>query len=197
MHPTTHLVVWLLLLVASQCLQGDQLMAALFVLPFFGRAALQRGARLVWRTRWLFLSLFVILAWGAAGEPLWSGVLAPTREGLLDASTHSGRLLLALLAVAVLLERMPVPDLLSATHHLLQPLHRCGVNPERGVVRLLLVLRYLETMPRPSDWRSLLNASASLGDEVIELAERRFSWSDALLMLLVAGVVTTFCLRQA
>ena len=197
MHPTTHLVVWLLLLVASQCLQGAELMAALSVLPFFGRAALQRGARLVWRTRWLFLSLFIILAWGAAGEPLWSGVPAPTHEGLVDALTHSGRLLFALLAVAVLLEKMPVPELLSATHRLLQPLRRCGVDPERGVVRLLLVLRYLETMPAQRDWRVLLNAPASRGDEVLELSDRRFSWADALLMLLVAGVVAAFCLRQA
>ncbi|MFW5395978.1 MAG: hypothetical protein XXXNARYT_001706, partial [Candidatus Accumulibacter regalis] len=64
MHPTTRLVVWLLLLLASQCLDGEQLLAALLVLPFLGPAALRRALRLAWRTRWLFLSLFVIVAWG-------------------------------------------------------------------------------------------------------------------------------------
>jgi energy-coupling factor transporter transmembrane protein EcfT len=197
-HPTTRLVVWLLLLLASQCLDGEQLLAALLVLPFLGPAALRRALRLAWRTRWLFLSLFVIVAWGAAGEPAWGGALAPTREGLLAAATHGGRLLLALSAVAVLVEWMPVPELLVATHRLLQPLRRCGVDPDRSVVRLLLVMRHIETLPRPRDWRILLKAPNTGGEgEVFELADRPFSWSDPALILLVAGVVGAFLLRQA
>jgi hypothetical protein len=98
--------------------------------------------------------------------------------------------------VAILLEWMPVPELLLATHRLLQPLRHCGVDPDRGVVRLLLVMRHIETLPRPRDWRILLQAPANDGDEVLELAERRFSWLDPLLMLLVVGLVAVFCLRQ-
>lgn len=196
MHPTTRLVVWLLLLLASQRLDGEQLLAPVIVLPFFGLPALQRAARLAWRTRWLFLSLFVIVAWGVAGEPAWDGALAPSREGLLDAWTHGGRLLLALLAVALLLEWMPVPDLLVATHRLLQPLRRCGVDPDRSVVRLLLVMRHIETLPRPRDWRILLKLPVQGTDEVLELADRRFSWFDPVVILLVAGVVAAFCFRQ-
>jgi hypothetical protein len=195
-HPTTRLVVWLLLLPASQSLHGQQLLAAFLILPFFGLAALQRAARLAWRTRWLFLSLFVIVAWGGVGEPAWDGALAPAGEGLLAACTQSGRLLMALWAVAILLEWMPVPELLLACHRLLQPLRHCGVDPDRGVVRLLLVMRHIETLPRPRDWRILLKAPASDGDEELELAERQFSWFDPLLMLLVAGLVAVFCLRQ-
>lgn len=196
MHPATQLVVWLLLLLASQSLAGRQLLAALLILPFFGVAALRRGALLAWRTRWLFLSLFVILAWGGAGEPVWSGALAPSREGLRDALTHAGRLLLALMAVAALLEWMPVPDLLTATHRLLQPLRCCGLAPERGVVRLLLVMRYIEALPRPRDWRILLEAPVTRTDEVLELADRRFSWVDLLIMLVAAGGVAAFFFRQ-
>lgn len=197
MHPTTRLVVWLLMLAASQSLQEEQLLAALLVVPFFGAAALRRGAKLIWRTRWLFVSLFVILAWGGAGEPLWSGAFAPSHEGLLDALTHGGRLLLALMAVAALLEWMPVTDLMTATHCLLRPLRHCGVSPDRGVVRLLLVMRYIETLPRPRDWRILLEVPASSSDEVLELADRGFSWLDPLVMLVVAGGVAVFCFRQA
>ncbi|MFW5396000.1 MAG: hypothetical protein XXXNARYT_001728 [Candidatus Accumulibacter regalis] len=135
---------------------------------------------------------------GAAGEPAWGGALAPTREGLLAAATHGGRLLLALSAVAVLVEWMPVPELLVATHRLLQPLRRCGVDPDRSVVRLLLVMRHIETLPRPRDWRILLKAPNTGGEgEVFELADRPFSWSDPALILLVAGVVGAFLLRQA
>ncbi|HRI92850.1 MAG TPA: hypothetical protein PLS93_14525, partial [Accumulibacter sp.] len=114
------------------------------------------------------------------------------------AATHGGRLLLALSAVAVLVEWMPVPELLVATHRLLQPLRRCGVDPDRSVVRLLLVMRHIETLPRPRDWRILLKAPNTGGEgEVFELADRPFSWSDPALILLVAGVVGAFLLRQA
>jgi hypothetical protein len=75
--------------------------------------------------------------------------------------THGGRLLLVLMAVAVLRERMPLADLLTAMHRLLEPLRRCGVDTDRGLVRLLLVLNYIETMPRPRDWRLLLDAPAA------------------------------------
>jgi len=195
-HPTTYLVVWLLTLVASQSLDGLPLAAALLLLPLFGGRALRRFGRLAWGTRWLFLSLFVILAWGTAGEPVWSGGLAPSREGLAEAATHLGRLLLALMAVAVLLAWMPMSDLLTATHRLLAPLRACGIDPDRGVVRLLLVLRYIETMPRPRDWRILLAVPPNSGDEFLELADHRFSWFDVLTMV-VAGAVAIFCLRQA
>lgn len=195
-HPTTYLVVWLLLLVASQSLAGQALLVALLLLPLLGRSSLRRLRRLAWRTRWLFLSLLVILSWGSVGEPAWNGALAPTREGLLVAATHLGRLLLALSAVAVLFESMPLATLLTATHRLLEPLRACGVEPERGVVRLMLVLRYLETMPRPRDWRRLLDLPANDGNEVLELVDQRFSWLDAMTMLIVAGGVAAFLSRQ-
>jgi hypothetical protein len=127
------------------------------------------------------LSVFVILAWGGVGDPAWSGMMAPSREGLLDASTHVGRLLLVLMAVAVLRERMPMAELLIATHRLLDPLRRCGLDTDRGLVRLLLVLHYLETMPRPRDWRQLLEPPASSGQrEIFELTDRQLSSRDYL-----------------
>jgi hypothetical protein len=64
-------------------------------------------------------------------------------------------------------------DLLTATHRLLDPLRRCGLDTDRGLVRLLLVLHYLETMPRPRDWRQLLEPPASSQREVFELTDRR------------------------
>lgn len=197
MHPTTRLVVWLLCLLASQTLQAQQLLVALLLLPLVGAAALRRGTRLVWRTRWLFLSLSVIMAWGGAGDALWEGPLSPTREGMLDAWTHAGRLLVALMAVALLFERMPLVELLVATLHLLQPLRSCGLDPERSVVRLSLVMRYIEALPHPRDWRVLLDMPAAGGDEVLQLSDRPFAWFDPLLMLLAAAAVMLVFFWQA
>jgi hypothetical protein len=196
-HPSTRLFVWLLTLVAIQGLDDRPLLAALLVLPLFGGRVLRRCGRLAWGARWLFLSLFVILAWGGAGDPAWDGAMAPSREGLLDALTHVARLLLVLMAVAVLREWMPFPDLLTAAHRLLEPLRRCGLDPDRGLVRLMLVMRHIETTPRPRDWRILLDLPASSSSEVFELADRPLGGRDYLTMALcAAGFGALFYCRQ-
>ena len=186
LHPTTRLLAWLLVLVAVQLVSGVTLAVAFLLLPLLGKRILLRGGKLVWRTRWLLLSLFVIFSWGVAGDPLWNGALAPTREGLLESLTHLGRLLLVLMAVAAFLELMPLPDLLMATHVLLRPLRCLGLDAERGVVRLMLVLRYAETLPRPRDWRSLLEAPLTECNEIVEVDHQALSLTDYAFILFCA-----------
>lgn len=172
-HPATRLALWLSLLIIVQCLNGLALAFGLplaLVLLWAANSRIPgRGARLIWRARWLLLSLFVILAWGIAGDPLWEGALAPTREGLIEALTHLGQLLLVLMIVAALLETLPLPELLAASRSLMAPLRRFGFDADRGVIRLMLVLRYVESMPRPRDWRSLLEAPTAIAGERVEV----------------------------
>ena len=194
-HPTTRLLAWLTLLVAVQALSGAALAIAFAALPLCGWPALRRGWRLAWRARWLLASLLVIVSWGVAGEPLWPGDLAPTDEGLREALTHLGRLLLVLFAVAGLLETMPLPDLLSATRVLLGPLRRLGLDADRGVVRLMLVLRYVETLPRPRDWRVLLKAPLAFSCERVELDCQALRWIDYLLCVALVAAAIFYCLR--
>jgi energy-coupling factor transporter transmembrane protein EcfT len=192
-HPTTRLIVWLVLLIVVQCLSGAALAAAFVLLPLCGRRVLQRGWRLVWRSRWLLTSLFVVFSWGVAGEPLWPGALAPTHEGGQAAVTHLGRLLLVLVAVAAFLETMPLAELLVATHGLLKPLRHFGLDPDRGVVRLVLVLRYVETLPRPGDWRVLLSAPVENVSECVEVSHASLRWTDCLVALALAAAATIYC----
>ena len=197
MHPSARLVVWLLMLLLSQGMDDRLLMAAILLLPLFGRSVLSRFWQLAWGARWLFLSLFVILAWGGIGEAAWNGPMAPSREGLLDASAHVGRLLMALLAVAVLREWMSTTDLLTGIHRLLEPMRRCGLDSDRGLVRLLLVLNYIETMPKPRDWRMLLDVPASGNSEVFQLVDQPLAVRDYLIIALaLVGAVPLLCLVQ-
>ena len=197
MHPSTRLVVWFLMLVLIQNLEGSLLAAALLVLPLCGGPALRRCWQLTWGARWLFLSLFVILAWGGAGEAAWNGPMAPSREGLFDASPHVGRLLLVLMAVAVLRERMSTADLLTGIYRLLEPMRRCGLDSDRGLVRLLLVLNYIETMPKPRDWRMLLDVPASSNSEVFQLVDQPLAVRDYLIIALaLVGAVPLLYLVQ-
>jgi hypothetical protein len=145
--------------------------------------------------RWLLISLLVIFSWGVSGDPLWDGAAAPTREGVLEALTHLGRLLLVLVAVAAFLDAMPLADLLVATHTLLKPLRRFGIDVDRGVVRLMLVLRYVETLPRPRDWRSLLDAPVSSVSELLELTQPPLRWSDCIITLTLTVAVAFLCFR--
>lgn len=159
-HPTARIFLWVLVLLAIQCLNGWLLAAAFAGLLSLSRAALKRGARLLRRARWLIISLFLIFAWGVAGEPVFAAhaiFASPTYEGVHEAFLHLGRLLLVLMAVAAFLEAMPLPELLGGGRQLLAPLTRFGCNPDRAVIRLMLVMHYVETLPSPRDWRTLLN----------------------------------------
>ena len=191
-HPTTRLILWLLFLVAVQSLSGLPLVAVILLMPLFGKAVLKRGWLLIRRARWLLLTLFVILAWGGAGEPLWNSDFAPTQEGVSEALTHLGRLLLVLMAVAAFLETMSLPELFAASHTLFKPLRHFGLDPDRGIVRLMLVLRYVEKLPRPRDWKSLLDVPVTTTNEEVEVSYQPLHWPDY--GLVVSGVVAVIVL---
>ena len=71
-HPTTCLIVWLLFLVVVQFMSGTTLVVTLLLLPALGTYVLQRGSRLIWRARWLLISMLAIFSWGIPGDPLWN-----------------------------------------------------------------------------------------------------------------------------
>ncbi|MDR3221263.1 MAG: energy-coupling factor transporter transmembrane protein EcfT [Candidatus Accumulibacter sp.] len=192
-HPATHLVGWLALLIAVQCLAGMKLLVVCLIVPLSGERVVRRGGRLLWRARWLLASLLFVFAWGVAGEPLWNGGMAPTHEGIDEALKHFGRLFLVLIAVAAFLEFMPLTDLLLATHALLTPLRRLGMDSDRGVVRLMLALRYVESLPRPRDWRSLLEIPETVTCEMIEIDHQAMRWIDGCVMAGLLGGLAVFC----
>ena len=188
LHPATRLVVWLVLLVAAQFLSGMALAAICLITPVLGTQVMRRGGRLIWRARWLLFSLMAVFAWGTAGEPLWNSAWAPTHEGFLEAIKHLGRMFLVLIFVAAFLEFMPLADLLSATHALLLPFSRYGIDSTRGVVRLMLVLRYVETLPRPRDWKTLLEMPELCTSEVVEIDHQAPGWGDATVITGLVGI---------
>ena len=195
-HPTARILLWVLVLLAIQCLNGGLLAAAFLGLLPLSRTALRRGGRLIWRSRWLIVSLFLVFAWGVAGEPVWAVGASPTYEGFYEAFLHLGRLLLVLMAIAAFLDAMPVPELLGGARQLLAPFKRYGCNPDRAVIRLMLVLHYVEMLPRPRDWRTLLNAPALAAgnrNDSVDVDSRPLHLADyALLTIAAASCLTLF-----
>jgi energy-coupling factor transporter transmembrane protein EcfT len=127
-------------------------------LSFFGLGILlgstllavhQRLARvfnLLWRTRWLFLLLFLGNAFSLPGEPAWValGAYAPTWEGLSAGALHCARLLAILLLLDLFVLSLPREPQLAGLYGLLRPFEIVGVPADTTTVRLGLTLQAME-----------------------------------------------------
>ena len=190
LHPTARFMIGFLCLIAVQFLGAWPLFAVALLPPLFGRRALGRGMRLAWRARYLLITLLLIFSWGMPGQAIeasfWHPLPAPTYEGVHEAWLHLGRLCLIMMIVALLLETTPLPESVSALRSLLFPLTFLGVDLDRGVIRLLLVLHYVETLPRPRDWKMLLTTPTVVTQETFELQQRAWRGFDYAVLSLAS-----------
>lgn len=196
LHPAHRLACGLILIVAVQSLPAVGLAVALAGLSLCGGSVRQHWWRLLRRSRWLLLSLLAVLAWSVAGEPLWiDGVLpSPTVEGLHDGALQALRLALALGMVAALLASTPDAEMMVGCRVLLAPLARLGVDVDRAVVRLSLVLHYAAESPRQG-WRGLLEPAAPSGPERLVLSVPSAALHDWLVLIVVLVASLAVCLR--
>jgi energy-coupling factor transport system permease protein len=156
--------------------------------------------RLLRRTRWLLLSLFLVYALATPGEPLapYLGDFSPSREGVEAGLVQALRLFAVLATLARLLAATPRSDLLKGLYFLLRPLCRLGVDAGRIASRLWLTLHYAEDAPSVGreGWRAWLRAElATLGEErrgagedVVELEIPPFSKFDFMALAAAAAV---------
>lgn len=162
LHGATLLAIWLVWLLAGQGAMSPRhgiwvacsLLAASLLAP-------RRALRLLRRLRWLFLAIAVTFSFGTPGRLLIADLTAgPTVEGL-RAAAHAALHLAAMAGcVAVLLERMTLPQLAGAMHRLLHPMSSERPGPDTFALRLQLVLRDLEQPPARGVWRSWLSPQA-------------------------------------
>lgn len=194
-HPASLLITWIGLVLAVQVMRWPGLvwlglmvgLVAIFCVP-------QRAGRLLRRVRYLLLVLLVLFAWFTPGELLISGFPgSPSREGLVLAAVHGGRLILVVLLAAILLESLDASALACGIDLLCRPLGWTGVSPERLIVRFLLVFQYVENPPA-GGWRALLQDSTMLPDQQIPAMRRLpWCWQDWLLSgMVVTGLMMAF-----
>ena len=105
--------------------------------------------RLLRRSRWIFLLLFLSYAWTLPGEPLWLAFdgLTPTVEGIEAGLLQATRLLLLLSLLDLWVLTLDTRALLTGLLSLIDPLRALGVDVERIAVRLALTLRAIENPP--------------------------------------------------
>jgi len=157
LHPSTLLIGWLAAIVAIQFFGYPLIIGGGLVIIIFAGVALPAWWQYIRRARWLLFGLWLVLAYGAPGEALYDQAWAPTWEGLGAANLQALRLVLILGCLAWLFSQLGRSGLVAALWGLLRPLGRWGVDADRLVVRLSLVLEHLKTPLEKGAWRQMMD----------------------------------------
>lgn len=197
MHPTAALIVWLFAVLVAQYVSYPALAGLLLMIFASTPQAFTPFLKFARRARWLLLSLWLILAYGKAGEALADLPWAPTLEGMAEANLQAVRLLVLLACLAWLFARLGRDGLLAALWGALRPFGGLGLDVERLVVRLSLVLEHLQKPMPKGAWRSMLMMEnrPDVESSSIALQLPRWCWLDSLLPA-VAGAVFLWIVWQ-
>lgn len=195
-NPGLAIIVWLVCVIIAQSLDGMWLLAMFMAVGCVAfLSAPSRSRRILRRVRVLLLAILVLFGGFTPGEALlvdWP-TLSPSREGVALALVHAGRLVCAVLCVAILMEIMSPSSLIAGVHALLRPFTRLGLPAERIAVRTMLVLQHVESAA-PRHWRDWLQA-----DDVVPAPVRfeavRWSGLDRLLAIACGAVVAGLVLH--
>lgn len=194
-HPASLLLTWAGVALGLQWSHWTWLVPLLLITTLLAfRLATRRSRQLLWRTRWLLLSLLLLFLFSTPGEylPGLAGQLGITHEGLVQGGEQIARLLILLLSIALLHEHLGNQGLMSGLHWLLQPFAWRDVT----VVRLMLVVEYVEQRSSVSSWRNWFADESDL-PEVVEsatcrLVQQPITRQDRLLILLLGLVMLVF-----
>lgn len=184
MHPSCALIVWLVAVMAIQFVGYGGLALLVAGALILATAAGRRWLGYIRRARWLLLTLWLILAYNTPGEAWRDQAWAPTYEGIAEANLQAGRLIAMLACLAWLFVSQGRDGMVSGLWGLMRPFRRLGLDAERLVVRLSLVLDNLETMPEQGAWRRILadHAAAAGGPEVLNVCVEPWRAADAWLI---------------
>lgn len=195
LHPASLILIWLGFALCIPWLRVTDLaaIAGLLLMPMlFGRSP--EYLKLLRRTRWLLLSLFMIYAFATPGATLVPafGSYSPSREGVWSGGIQALRLVTLLAGLALLLTTFSRERFLAGLYHLLRPITLLGVNVDRAAARIWLTLHYAEQKEagRPGDWGEKFRlASEGAGDgegQTVSFDVRHFCWPDYLALALGA-----------
>ncbi len=195
MHPSIKILIYFTVLLTMG------LMTQQFFLVFFSVAIAlvfilqkQKFLSRCLRLRWLFLSIFIVCAFGTPGEYIsnlaWDYL--PTKEGIYSGFMQVAKLLLALSLLGILFHQTKPAVLMLGLHTLLHPLNWLKIDASRFIARLMLTLEYVDqftlvTLNR-KNFLDLFNQvqqeNASQGFQNIHLSAMSFKYVDVFAVLL-------------
>lgn len=156
-HPASLLIIWGGYAVLLQWLPWHWLLpvaAASCLLALL--QAPERSRRLLWKSRWLLLSLAILFVFFTPGEFVVgiAGWLGVTYDGLNLAAGHLSLIVAMLTSLAWLHQHLGTSGLLAGLYGLLG----CYAGRDMTIVRLMLVLDFVEKKQEIS-WRGWLVAA--------------------------------------
>jgi len=196
LHPSLKIILLVLLAVAVQH-------AGLYALALAGGVLMLVAARwhigllrkLLFRSRWLLLTLFMIYAFTTPGEYLsgWESY-GLTYEGLHQGALQAIRLIIMLAGLALLLGTTGRDALMAGIYRLISPIRGFKVSPDRFTARLWLTLHYAE-LERPQHklpfWQRFEQVSAQLPEQInhVRFDVPHFVLCDWLVLMAATGLV--------
>lgn len=185
MHPSCALIIWLAAVIGVQFVGYAGLLLLIAAALLLTPNLVGRWWAYVRRARWLLLTLWLILAYNTPGEALYDLAWAPTYEGAADANLQAARLVTILACLAWLFLRLGHERMIAGLWGLLQPVRALGVDVERVVVRLSLVLENLQEPPEKGAWKQMLAAqpAVSTRQESLHLSLAPWHLRDSLLVV--------------
>lgn len=193
MHPTAALILWTVIVIAVQYV-GWALLAALALLLLALPGVAPAWAGYLRRARWLLLTLWLILAYNVPGEAWNDQAWAPTYEGMAEASLHAARLILVLGCLAWLFSRLGSAGMLAGLWGVLAPVRRLGIDSERLVVRLALVMERLQAPLEKGAWRRVLAAPPDFPAGSVQIVVHAWRRRDFLPLLLALSLLLALVL---
>ncbi|MEW5966651.1 MAG: hypothetical protein AB1720_06585 [Pseudomonadota bacterium] len=198
LHPAARILLWVGWAVAVEAAAPSvlPLLAVAAATAFLFAPTRSQLLTLLRRTRWLLVALALAYAVTLPGVPAWPalGWASPSMEGLAAGGLRVARLALLLAGLAVLLALTARARLLYGLYVLTAPLAVLGLDRRAFVVRLGLVLDYVESAPAPARWLDALRAPLpeDAGPTTYPLETERWHVRDSAVILaglLLLGIV--------
>jgi energy-coupling factor transporter transmembrane protein EcfT len=193
LHPSLKIILLMLLAIAVQHAELYALTLVgglLMLMAAYWHVALLR--KLLFRSRWLLITLFAIYAFTTPGEylPGWENY-GLTYEGLYQGALQAVRLAIMLSGLALLLGTTERDALMAGIYRLISPLGVLNMSPDRFTARLWLTLHYVE-LERPRQKLPFWQRFERLADESPEQIDSvRFEVPHFLMRDWLALVVAT------
>ncbi len=200
MHPLTKILCFILVLLLISAVNNMTLflMMMLLLALVFG-FKVYTFLHVVRRMRWLFLSIFIIYAFGTPGEliPNFPVNFAPTFEGVQFGLVQVEKLVIALAALSLLLTSSRREQMMLGLYMLLFPFKFFGLNVERFTARLMLTLDYVEDLAAKDNnhfsFKYLDEIDSYIENlpqaNVVSFQKLPFSLMDKLMMVLLTALL--------
>jgi energy-coupling factor transporter transmembrane protein EcfT len=175
-HPTIKLLNLIILAVILNLVSTKVLLViALALLLMLMHFRVYGMISMIFRLRWLLLSLMLVYVFNTPGEYLqpWPFTFTPTYEGLQQGGLQILRLCLMMAGLTLLTATTNRQQIMVGFYVLLQPLKLLKLSPERFAARLWLTLYYVEHRQQQSQKSSILDSLKAMhmtrNDEITHL----------------------------